>query len=305
MAIWPFKKDEADAGHVPASSPAVTPAPTVSSSTGAPLTSDARDTEGWRAPLIEGDPRHIAIIMDGNGRWAKRRHIPRKLGHREGVEAVRRTVEAALDRGIPYITLYAFSSENWSRPEDEVEGLMGLLRRFMDEDLVELEARGVRGRFIGARDKLDRDILERLVEAERRTAHLEGITVTIALNYGGRQEIARAAQRLAREVAAGRMKPEQINEDMFGFWLETSDLPDPDLLIRTSGEQRLSNFLPWQTAYTEFYFPDVVWPDYNEGHLLEAIEIYRNRERRYGGREDCAPYKIGTPGAVENSGTGE
>ncbi len=285
MAIWPFKKDDEDKA-------APVDAPQLSSVPSARDQAARTDQQGWRLPRIEGDPRHIAIIMDGNGRWAKRRHMPRKLGHREGVDAVRRTVEAALDRGIPYITLYAFSSENWSRPEDEVEGLMGLLRRFMDEDLVDLEKRGVRGRFIGSREGLDADILERLDEAEKRTAHLDEITVIIALNYGGRQEIATAAQRLAREVAAGRMKPEQISEDMFGFWLETSDLPDPDLLIRTSGEQRLSNFLLWQSAYTEFCFPDVLWPDYNEGHLLEAIEIFRTRERRYGGREGCDPYQV-------------
>jgi len=281
MAIWPFNKDKGagvskDAAATPLS--VVTPA--------APTT----DEQGWRTPRIDGDPRHIAIIMDGNGRWAKRRHVPRKLGHREGVEAVRRTVEAALDRGIPYLTLYAFSSENWSRPEDEVQGLMGLLRRFMDEDLVELESRGVRGRFIGDRAGLDPDILERLEEAEERTKHMDGITVTIALNYGGRHEITAAVQRIARAVKAGHVQPEQINEDMFRFWLETADLPDPDLLIRTSGEQRLSNFLLWQSAYTEFYFPEVLWPDFKDQDLLQAITAYRERDRRYGGRAECDAY---------------
>lgn len=279
MAIWPFSKDKANAAKTAASGLSVADDPVT------PL-----GEEGWRAPKIEGDPRHIAIIMDGNGRWAKRRHAPRSLGHREGVEAVRRTVEAALDRGIPYLTLYAFSSENWERPEDEVQGLMGLLRRFMDEDLVELESRGVRGRFIGDRDGLDADILDRLDEAEKRTAHLTGITVTIALNYGGRQEITNAVRRIARAVKAGHVQPDQINQDMFNFWLETSDLPDPDLLIRTSGEQRLSNFLLWQAAYTEFYFPEILWPDFKEADLMEAINAYRHRDRRYGGRGECDAY---------------
>ena len=247
------------------------------------LTADPQ-ANGFAAPKIEGDPRHIAIIMDGNGRWAKKRLLPRKLGHREGAEAVRRTVDACIDRGIPYLTLYAFSSENWSRPQDEVSDLMDLMRRFVTEDIAELETRGVRGCFIGDRSAVDADIRARMEEAETRTAGNTAITVTVAFSYGSHREIALAARALAERVVKGEISPADITEQMVGHALQTDFLPDPDLLIRTSGEQRLSNFLLWQCAYTELYFPKVLWPDFDEHHLADAIQAYRTRDRRYGGR---------------------
>lgn len=245
--------------------------------------------DGFRQARYEGDPRHIAVIMDGNGRWAEARHMPRKVGHREGAEALRRLVEACLDRGIPYLTVYAFSLENWSRSDSEVSDLMDLLRRFMEKDIRELEDRGVRGRVIGDRARLDPDIQEKIIEAEARTKHLDAITVTMAVSYGGRQEVVAAAKALAEDVAAGKIKPEDVDEQSFAAHLETTELPDPDLLIRTSGEQRISNFLLWQSAYTEFAFLDVLWPDFDASWLARAIEIYRTRDRRFGGRAELKP----------------
>lgn len=254
--------------------------------------------DGFRQARYEGDPRHIAVIMDGNGRWAEARRLPRKAGHREGAEALRRLVEACLDRGIPYLTVYAFSLENWSRSESEVADLMDLLRRFMEKDIRELEDRGVRGRVIGDRARLDQDIQDKIVEAEERTKHLDAITVTMAVSYGGRQEMVAAAKALAEDVAAGRIKPEEVDENNFAAHLETTDLPDPDLLIRTSGEQRISNFLLWQSAYTEFAFLDVLWPDFDASWLARAIEIYRTRDRRFGGRAELKPVSDGEAGAA-------
>ncbi|MGB1088807.1 MAG: polyprenyl diphosphate synthase, partial [Alphaproteobacteria bacterium] len=230
--------------------------------------------DGFMQAAQPGDPRHIAVIMDGNGRWAQQRHLPRKVGHREGAEALRRLVEACLDRGIPYLTVYAFSLENWSRSDEEISDLMDLLRRFMAKDLRELEDRGVRGRVIGDRTRLDQDIQDKIVEAEARTAHLQAITVTMAVSYGGRQEVVAAAKALAHDVASGKLSPDEVDEAAFAAHLETPHLPDPDLLIRTSGEQRISNFLLWQSAYTEFAFLDVLWPDFNAQWLDQAIEIY-------------------------------
>lgn len=228
-------------------------------------------------------PRHVAIIMDGNGRWASARGLPRLEGHRRGVEALRRTVRAAGDLGIGYLTIYSFSSENWSRPQAEITDLMGLLRRFIRNDLADLHKSGVRVRMIGERDGLAPDIARLLTEAEELTAANTHLTLIVAFNYGSRQEIARATQRLLGEVAAGRLDPAQIEPDMIGRFLDAPDVPDPDLIVRTSGEQRLSNFLLWQAAYSELVFMPVFWPDFDRAALEEAIAEYHRRERRFGG----------------------
>ncbi|MGN6461888.1 MAG: isoprenyl transferase [Pseudolabrys sp.] len=228
-------------------------------------------------------PRHVAIIMDGNGRWASARGLPRLEGHRRGVEALRRTVRAAGDLGIGYLTIYSFSSENWSRPQAEITDLMGLLRRFIRNDLADLHKSGVRVRVIGERDGLAPDIARLLTEAEELTAANTHLTLIVAFNYGSRQEIARATQRLLGEVAAGRIDPAQIEPDMIGRFLDAPDVPDPDLIVRTSGEQRLSNFLLWQAAYSELVFMPVFWPDFDRAALEEAIAEYHRRERRFGG----------------------
>jgi undecaprenyl diphosphate synthase len=228
-------------------------------------------------------PRHVAIIMDGNGRWAASRGLPRIEGHRRGVEALRRTVRAATDLGISYLTIFSFSSENWARPASEIKDLLGLLRRFIRNDLADLHRNNVRVRIVGERDDLDRDIRLLLQEAEDLTRGNEGLTLVVAFNYGARQEIARAARRLALEVAAGRLSPETITADLLAGQLDASDVPDPDVIIRTSGEQRLSNFLLWQAAYSELVFVPVNWPDFDRPVLEAAIAEYRRRERRFGG----------------------
>ena len=228
-------------------------------------------------------PRHVAIIMDGNGRWAAARGLPRTEGHRRGVEALRRTVRAAGDIGIGILTIFSFSSENWSRPKSEVRDLMGLLRRFIRNDLVELHQNGVHVRVIGERDDLDPEIRRLLDEAEQLTRDNDKLTLVVAFNYGGRQEIARAAQRLVEEVVAGRLAATAITADRLGAALDAPEIPDPDLIIRTSGEQRLSNFLLWQAAYSELVFVPTYWPDFDRTTLESAIEEYRRRERRFGG----------------------
>jgi undecaprenyl diphosphate synthase len=228
-------------------------------------------------------PRHVAIIMDGNGRWASARGLPRVEGHRRGVEALRRTVRAAGEIGIEVLTIFSFSSENWSRPPSEVRDLMGLLRRFIRNDLAELHGNGVRVRVIGERDGLDPEISGLLQEAEDLTRDNKKLTLVVAFNYGGRQEIARAARRLAADMACGRVAEAEVTADLLGRYLDAPDLPDPDLIIRTSGEQRLSNFLLWQAAYTEFVFVQMHWPDFDRGALENAIAEYRRRERRFGG----------------------
>jgi undecaprenyl diphosphate synthase len=230
-----------------------------------------------------GAPRHIAIIMDGNGRWAAQRGLPRGEGHRRGVEALRRTVRAAGDLGVGFLTIFSFSSENWSRPPAEIRDLMGLLRRFIRNDLVDLHRNNVCVRVIGERAGLDPEIAKLLQEAEDLTHGNSGLTLVVAFNYGSRQEIARAARRLAEEVAAGRLAPEAISADMLGARLDAPDIPDPDLIIRTSGEQRLSNFLLWQAAYSELVFLPIYWPDFDRPALESAIAEYRRRERRFGG----------------------
>ena len=228
-------------------------------------------------------PRHVAIIMDGNGRWAAERGLPRSEGHRRGVDALRRTVRAVGEMGIRILTIFSFSAENWSRPPAEISDLMGLLRRFIRNDLAELHQNNVRVRIIGERDGLEPDILRLLEEAEDLTRANDGLLLVVAFNYGGRQEIARAAQRIAALVIAGALRPGDITADVIGSHLDAPDLPDPDLLIRTSGEQRLSNFLLWQSAYSELVFVPTYWPDFDRTTLEKAIAEYRRRERRFGG----------------------
>ncbi len=227
-------------------------------------------------------PVHVAIIMDGNRRWARARGHPPAWGHRKGAEAVRRTVEACARLGIRYLTLYAFSSENWRRPPQEVDELMNLLRYYLQREIDHLHENDVRIRVIGDRARLASDIVALIEEAERRTADNRRIDVLVALNYGGRQEIVRACRRIAEAVRAGRLDPAAIDEDRFAACLDTAGVPDPDLLIRTSGEQRISNFLLWQLAYTELVFLPVLWPEFGEEHLVEALLEYGRRERRYG-----------------------
>ena len=228
-------------------------------------------------------PRHVAIIMDGNGRWAASRGLPRGEGHRRGVEALRKTVRAAGELGIEILTIFSFSSENWSRPAAEIRDLMGLLRRFIRNDLAELHKNNVRVRIIGEREGLEPDVLQMLEEAEILTRANEGLTLVVAFNYGARQEIARAARRVVAEITAGRAKPSDIDAELFGRFLDIPDLPDPDLIIRTSGEQRLSNFLLWQAAYSELVFVPTYWPDFDRAVLESAIGEYCRRERRFGG----------------------
>ncbi len=221
--------------------------------------------------------------MDGNGRWAAERGMPRALGHRYGVEAVRRTVRAAIDLGIRYVTVYSFSSENWRRPPEEIDDLMGLMKRFIRGDLVDLHQSNVRIRIIGERTRVEGEMTALIDEAQELTKANTGLTLVIAFNYGSRAEIALAARRLAEEVAAGRLTPDQITPDRLSRKLATADIPDPDLLIRTSGEMRLSNFLLWQSAYAELVFIDAYWPDFGRELLDQAIAEYRSRDRRYGG----------------------
>jgi undecaprenyl diphosphate synthase len=228
-------------------------------------------------------PRHIAVIMDGNGRWAAERGLPRAEGHRQGVEAVRRTVKATLELGITHLTLFSFSSENWSRPKQEINDLFGLMRRFVRRDLADLHKNGVKIRIIGRRTGLDNDILRLIDDAMALTKDNTTLHLTIAFNYGARDEIARAASRIAEAVAEGTLESGDITSDVFGSYLDTADLPDPDLLIRTSGELRLSNFLLWQLAYSEFVFVDTYWPDFSRETLEAAIAEYQQRTRRFGG----------------------
>jgi undecaprenyl diphosphate synthase len=227
-------------------------------------------------------PVHVAIIMDGNGRWAKARGLPRIAGHKRGAEAVRRTITGAAELGIQYLTLYGFSSENWKRPAAEVDDLMGLLRFYLVNEIEELHEKDVRLRVIGQRSRLQTDIVRLIEGAERRTAGNRRLNLTVALSYGGRAEIAEGARRIAEEVRAGRLDPAQVDETRFGRYLYTSDMPDPDLLIRTSGEKRISNFLLWQCAYAELVFLERLWPDFTRDDLEFAITEYHGRERRYG-----------------------
>ncbi len=239
------------------------------------------DLPAAAAPL-DTKPLHVAIIMDGNGRWAQRRGLPRTAGHQRGVEAVRTVVKAAPDLGISHLTLYGFSTENWRRPEGEVSALMGLLRLYLKNEVRKLDRDGVRMRFIGQRDRLPADITDLMDDAERRTRNNGRLTLTIALSYGGRWDVATAARALAEEVAAGRLRPEDVTEDTLAARLSTAGQPDPDLLIRTSGEQRISNFLLWQLAYAEMVFTDTLWPDFDADVLADCLDRFGARDRRFG-----------------------
>lgn len=235
-----------------------------------------------RQPADAVVPTHVAIIMDGNGRWARSRGLPRTAGHKQGAEAVRRSIEACFELGVSYLTLFGFSSENWKRPEAEVMDLMVLLRRYLQSEIAELHKNGVRVRVIGERSRFSPDIVSLIRNAEEMTKANDALHLTVALNYGSRQEISKTARELAEAVAAGKIKAQDIDEALFSGHLTTADMPDPDLLIRTSGEKRLSNFLLWQSAYAELVFLDVLWPDFNKSHLEDAIHEFHRRERRYG-----------------------
>lgn len=228
-------------------------------------------------------PEHVAIIMDGNGRWAAARGKPRKYGHRQGIQAVRDCVTGAADLGIKNLTLYSFSTENWRRPEDEISALFELLRLYVKQDLSRLDDEGVCIRVLGSRRRLDSGLIELIEKAEKTTKNNTRLNLNIAFNYGGRDEIVRAASRLARAVADGQLSVDEIDEKAFSAALDTAVIPDPDLVIRTSGEMRLSNFLLWQSAYAEFIVLDVLWPDFTKKDLQNALEIFEQRERRRGG----------------------
>jgi undecaprenyl diphosphate synthase len=238
--------------------------------------------ESTSDPSRPKPPRHVAIIMDGNGRWATSRGLPRVAGHRRGAEAVRRTVTAATELGIEYLTLFGFSSENWKRPTEEVDDLMGLLRHYLRGEIAELHKNGVRLRVIGRRERLPVDIVTLIANSEELTRDNTRLQLTVALSYGGRDEIAFAARQIAEAARDGRLAPDSVDESCFARHLFTAALPDPDLLIRTSGEQRISNFLLWQTAYSEFVFTDTLWPDFAKEDLERAVDDFNGRERRYG-----------------------
>ena len=228
-------------------------------------------------------PQHVAIILDGNGRWAKAKGMPRNYGHAQGSKNVEKICEEAWRMGIKYLTVYAFSTENWNRPKEEVNALMKLLRNYMKTCLKTAAKNDMKVRVIGDITKLDEDIQKRILELEEATKNNGGLNFQIAINYGSRDEITRAVRTLAEDVKEGKLMPEEVNEACIERYLDTHDIPDPDLLIRTSGEQRLSNYLLWQLAYTEFYFTDVPWPDFSKQELEKAIEQYNSRDRRYGG----------------------
>lgn len=228
-------------------------------------------------------PRHVAIILDGNGRWAKKRMLPRNAGHAAGSKNVEKICAAAWDMGIEYVTMYAFSTENWSRPKQEVDALMKLLHSYLKDCLKTSKKNNMQVRVIGDISKLDKDLQERIIELERVSAENTGLHFQVALNYGSRDEIKRSIISIANEVKEGSLLPEDITEDIISSHLDTSGIPDPDLMIRTSGEQRLSNYLLWQLAYAEFYFTDVLWPDFSKKDLQKAVEFYQSRDRRFGG----------------------
>ena len=231
-------------------------------------------------------PQHVAIILDGNGRWAKSKGMPRNYGHAQGSKNVERICEEAWRMGIKYLTVYAFSTENWNRPKDEVDALMKLLRNYMKTCLKTAAKNDMKVRVIGDIEPLDEDIKKRIGELEAATVDNGGLNFTIALNYGSRDEMTRAARRMAQDCADGKLDPDKIDESVFESYLDTHGIPDPDLMIRTSGEQRLSNYLLWQLAYSEFYFTDVPWPDFTKGELVKAVEEYNHRHRRFGGVEE-------------------
>ena len=235
---------------------------------------------------VLGVPAHVAVIMDGNGRWAASRRLPKIAGHREGARAVRRTIEAAMQSGVGWLTIYAFSSENWRRPASEVLDLTGLLRQYLRTEVTELRQNGVRLRVIGERNRFDADLQAELQRAERATMGNARLNLTVALSYGARTEIVAAARAVAEAVRAGQLDPKDLDEQRFARFLSTDGMPDPDLIVRTSGEQRLSNFLLWQGAYAELVFLDVLWPDFAADHFNAALAEYARRERRFGARPD-------------------
>lgn len=228
-------------------------------------------------------PAHVAIIMDGNGRWAKKRLLPRTAGHAQGSRTAEQICEDAYNLGIKYLTIYAFSTENWARPDSEVSALMNLLRKYMKDSIERSTKNNMRVRVIGDISRLDDDLRQSIMTLEEKTKNNTGLNFQVAINYGGRDEIVRAVRKISAEATAGNIVPEQIDENLINSYLDTSDIPYPDLLIRTSGEMRTSNFLPWQLAYSEFYFTDVLWPDFNKDELAKAIEYYNGRDRRFGG----------------------
>jgi undecaprenyl diphosphate synthase len=228
-------------------------------------------------------PAHVAVILDGNGRWAKKRFMPRTYGHKVGSQVVEDMLSIVDEIGVKYFTVYAFSTENWKRSQEEVSTLMGILRRYLKDCVKKSMKNNVRCRVIGRREELSPDIVESINNLEEKTKNNTGLNFTIAINYGGRDEITRAVKKIAKKVEQGEMRAEDITEQTISDCLDTWELPDPDLLIRTSGEERLSNYLPWQLAYTEFYFTDTLWPDFNRDELIKAFEKYNRRERRFGG----------------------
>ncbi|MCP4393081.1 MAG: isoprenyl transferase [Alphaproteobacteria bacterium] len=231
-------------------------------------------------------PNHIAIIMDGNGRWAKSRRLPSVAGHKRGMEAIRRVVNGALEFGISHITLFGFSTENWKRSEKEIGALMTLLRFYLQREIKKLDKKGVRMRFVGEFSRLPKDIVKFIKKAEDLTANNTNLELNIALSYGGRMEIVEATKQIAKDVASGNIKVDEIDESLFSNCLFTKDTPDPDVMIRTSGEMRISNFLLWQVAYSELMFTDTLWPDFSITDMKEAIEVFNGRDRRYGGRKE-------------------
>ena len=235
---------------------------------------------------MENIPKHIAIIMDGNGRWAKAKNLPRALGHKAGVETIRRIIKEADRLGVKYMTLYAFSTENWKRPKDEVSTLMKLLVQYLKEEISELHEKGVVINVLGDSSKLPKDCIDEIQKAKEITKNNTGIIMNVALNYGGRDEIIRATRAIAEMVALGEIKPSDIDNEMFENHLYTKDMPDPDIIIRPSGEQRLSNFLLWQCAYSEFWYSNINWPDFTEEDLRRAIYDFQNRDRRFGAIKD-------------------
>lgn len=228
-------------------------------------------------------PQHVAIILDGNGRWAKKKHLPRNMGHVQGSKTVERIIEDAYNMGIKYLTVYAFSTENWKRPQDEVNALMKLLRDYLKTCIKRANKNNMKVRVIGDITGLSEDLQKKILELEEASKNNTGINFTIALNYGSRDELIRAMKAMTDDIEAGNLSKEDISEETFNNYLDTKELPDPDLLIRTSGEERLSNFMLWQLAYTEFYFTDVLWPDFDKKELKKAIEYYNGRDRRFGG----------------------
>ena len=231
-------------------------------------------------------PQHVAIILDGNGRWAKAKGLPRNYGHVEGAKTVEKICEEAYKMGVQYLTVYAFSTENWNRPQDEVDALMKLLRNYLKNCIKTAHKNRMSVRIIGDISRLDEDLQKSIAELEEATKDNDGLHFQVAINYGGRDEITRATRKLAAKVAAGELAAEDITEEMINAHLDTGNLPDPDLLIRTCNEQRISNFLPWQLAYTEFYFTPVAWPDFTKEELLKAVEAYNRRDRKYGGLKE-------------------